>query len=88
MIVVIVVGFICFWVAAAMNYNLVWKNEISLGLNTLKYNPREYKIYNNMGVEYYNLGGGHGSYKTSKDQLRAKTIKLYKLKSLGHKYIL
>lgn len=36
--------------------NLTWANEISLGMNTLKHNPREFKIWNNLGVVYLGRG--------------------------------
>ncbi len=39
-----------------IKYNHVWKDEVSLGENTLKYNPREFKIWNNMGVVYLGRG--------------------------------
>jgi tetratricopeptide (TPR) repeat protein len=39
-----------------INQNNVWKDEISLGKNTLRFNPREFKIYNNMGVVYLSRG--------------------------------
>ena len=39
-----------------VTYNTAWKDEISLGMNTLKYNPREFKIYNNIGVVYLGRG--------------------------------
>jgi len=32
--------------------NNVWKDEISLGINTLKFNPFEFKVWNNIGVVY------------------------------------
>jgi hypothetical protein len=36
--------------------NNFWQNEISMGKNTLKYNPREFKIWNNLGVVYLGKG--------------------------------
>ena len=47
---IISMGFITF------KQNLTWANEISLGMNTLKYNPREFKIWNNLGVVYLGRG--------------------------------
>ncbi|MBD3379673.1 MAG: tetratricopeptide repeat protein [Candidatus Omnitrophica bacterium] len=48
--------FVISMVFLAIGYNRTWKDEISLGLNTLRYNPREFKVYNNIGVAYLGRG--------------------------------
>ena len=42
--------------AITTNHNKVWKDEITLGMNALRFSPREFKIYNNIGVEYLSRG--------------------------------
>lgn len=37
-------------------HNRTWKDEITLGENSLRFSPREFKIYNNMGVVYLGRG--------------------------------
>lgn len=33
-------------------YNRTWQNELTVGMNTIRFNPYDHKIYNNMGVYY------------------------------------
>jgi len=42
--------------ALTVRQNLAWRDEIALGENTLKFSPRDFKVYNNMGVEYLGRG--------------------------------
>lgn len=38
--------------AVTAEHNKTWKDEIAVGMNTLRFNPRDHKVYNNMGVYY------------------------------------
>ncbi|MGB2631209.1 MAG: tetratricopeptide repeat protein, partial [Candidatus Omnitrophota bacterium] len=42
--------------AVTVKQNMTWENEIALGKNTLRFNPKEFKIYNNLGVTYLSRG--------------------------------
>ena len=54
---VIVAGILIFSMGAAtIRYNATWANEASLALNTLRFNPKEFKMYNNLGVTYLGRG--------------------------------
>jgi len=46
----------CVMGAITIRHNLTWRDEISAGLNTLKFNPRAFKVYNNIGVVYLGRG--------------------------------
>ncbi|MFQ5953247.1 MAG: tetratricopeptide repeat protein [Candidatus Omnitrophota bacterium] len=46
----------CIMGCITISQNATWKDEIALGMNVLKFNPREFKIYNNMGVVYLSRG--------------------------------
>ncbi|MGB3082005.1 MAG: tetratricopeptide repeat protein [Candidatus Omnitrophota bacterium] len=55
--VVAVIGFFIFTMGAiTVVNNNTWKDEIALGTNTLRFNPEDFKIYNNMGVSYLAKG--------------------------------
>lgn len=48
-------GAVVFTLALAfvtVGYNRTWQNEISVGMNTIRFNPYDHKVYNNMGVYY------------------------------------
>ncbi|MFH1877788.1 MAG: tetratricopeptide repeat protein [Candidatus Omnitrophota bacterium] len=55
-VIVMLLVFSAFMIILTARYNMTWKDEISLGENTLAFNPREFKVYNNVGVAY--LGEG------------------------------
>ncbi|MBD3426987.1 MAG: tetratricopeptide repeat protein [Candidatus Omnitrophica bacterium] len=55
--VTVLVGmYVATMAAVTVSHNRVWKNEITLGLNTIRFSPREFKIYNNVGVAYLSRG--------------------------------
>lgn len=56
LIVCLAGGYILAMGTVAVRYNSTWKDEITLGENTLRYNPREFKVYNNIGVAYLGRG--------------------------------
>lgn len=49
-------AFIIVMGAVTMRHNLTWRDEIALGMNTVRFNPRDFKVYNNMGVVYLGRG--------------------------------
>jgi hypothetical protein len=55
----VVLAFAAFVLAlgfVAVGYNRTWQNEIAVGMNTIKFNPFDHKVYNNMGVYYLGKG--------------------------------
>jgi hypothetical protein len=55
-VVAAVAAYILVMAVITVDHNKVWKDEIALGMNALRFSPREFKIYNNIGVEYLSRG--------------------------------
>lgn len=55
-VVILVAAFILIMGLITVSHNRTWQNEITLGNNTLRFNPREFKVYNNVGVAYMGRG--------------------------------
>lgn len=56
-LIVVVIGiYVLSMGAITVGYNKAWKNEMTLAENTLKFNPKEFKVHNNVGVSYLAKG--------------------------------
>ncbi|MCF7835753.1 MAG: hypothetical protein K9M15_01390 [Candidatus Marinimicrobia bacterium] len=52
----LVLLYLCFFCGATINRNFDWKNPIVFYNNILKYNTQSLLVWNNLGMEYANIG--------------------------------
>ncbi len=55
-VVIFVIGMLALYSYLAIRQNEYWKEPVSFYKRTLKYNPRSWRIYNELGIEYANTG--------------------------------
>jgi len=53
---VFAVGLIAFYSILTIKQNVYWKEPIPFYTRTLKYAPDSYRVYNDLGIEYYGMG--------------------------------